>query len=373
MANAHSPLLPDFDGPCLVNLVPALFTPAADRPSWFPAEVGDAGQVVLLVLDGLGHLQLEERRALAPTLWSAARSPLTSVAPSTTATALTSITTGLPPAVHGMVGYRVQRDGGVMNLLRWQLGGHDARQRVPARSFQTQPAFPGAPGDGAVPVVARADFAATGFTAAHLSGVAHHPWHTASGLVVEVRSLLAEGAPFVYAYYDGIDKVAHAKGLGAHYEAELAAVDQLVGDLAGALPPGAALVVTADHGQVDVGPSTEVLPAEVMDGVTLLSGEGRFRWLHTAPEATDDVAEAAREKFADVAWVRTREQLIDEHWLGGEPVPDVADRLGDVALVPFEATAFLDPADTGELRLAARHGSLTPAEMFVPLLTFAGQ
>ena len=70
----------------------------------------------------------------------------------------------------------------------------------------------------------------------------------------------------------------------------------------------------------------------------------------------------------DVAWVRTKEQIIEEGWLGGVPSPAVAARLGDVVLVPFAPTAFLDPADTGELRLKARHGSLTSAEMHVPLL-----
>jgi hypothetical protein len=68
--------------------------------------------------------------------------------------------------------------------------------------------------------------------------------------------------------------------------------------------------------------------------------------------------------------VRTAAEVVEEGWLGGQPTPTVASRLGDVALVPFEPTAFLDPADTGELRLAARHGSLTSAEMLVPLLAF---
>jgi hypothetical protein len=68
--------------------------------------------------------------------------------------------------------------------------------------------------------------------------------------------------------------------------------------------------------------------------------------------------------------VRTVAQVIEEGWLGGEPTPTVGERLGDVCLVPFEATAFMDPADTGELRLAARHGSLTEAEMNVPLLAW---
>jgi hypothetical protein len=109
-----------------------------------------------------------------------------------------------------------------------------------------------------------------------------------------------------------------------------------------------------------------------MDSVTLLSGEGRFRWLHVVPGATEDVAAAAAERYGNEAWVRTRDQIVDEGWLGGTPSPAVAARLGEVALVPFAPMAFLDPADTGELRLRARHGSLTPDEMLVPLLAWTG-
>jgi hypothetical protein len=127
-------------------------------------------------------------------------------------------------------------------------------------------------------------------------------------------------------------------------------------------------VVTADHGQVEVGSSVELIGAEIMEAVTLISGEGRFRWLHVRPGATEDVAAMASALHGDVAWVRTKEQLIADGWLGGVPSAEVAERLGDVVLVPFAPTAFLDPADTGELRLKARHGSLTAAEMYIPLL-----
>lgn len=364
-----APVLPDYAGPCLANVVPALLAAdGAPPPPWLPAPAAQARQVVLLVLDGLGWEQLGARRGLVPTLAAGTGGPITSVAPSTTAAALTSLATGLPPAVHGMVGYRVRVRGDVLNVLRWQLAGADARRSVPPRGFQPFPAFPrsGRP----VPVVTRADYGATGFTAAHLGGATLRGWHTAAELVPEVRALLGAGEPFVYAYYDGIDRVAHARGLDEHYEAELRAADRIVADLLGALPSGAALVVTADHGQVEVGPSVEVLGPEVMDGVELLTGEGRFRWLHARRGAVDDVAAAARACFGDVAWVVTLDEMVDEGWLGGEPVPDVADRLGDVALAPFTATSFLDPADTGEQRLVGRHGSLTPAEMLVPLLSW---
>ena len=281
---------------------------------------------MLLVLDGLGWEQLQARRSLAPTLSSAVGGPITSVAPSTTAAALTSLATGLPPAVHGVLGYRVQVHGQVMNVLAWRIAERDVRRSVRPRSFQPYPAFPGS--EGPVPVVVRAEYAPTGFTAAHLGQTTMHGWHTPSGLVVNVVDVVRGGAGFVYAYYDGVDRVAHARGLGPHYDAEVRFVDRLVGDLLEALPSGTVLVVTADHGQVDVGPAIEVLTGDVMDGVTLLSGEGRFRWLHARRGATEDVAAAARAAFGGVAWVRTREEMIEEGWLGGEPAPAVADRWG---------------------------------------------
>jgi predicted AlkP superfamily pyrophosphatase or phosphodiesterase len=373
-ATTPEPVLPDFGGRCLTEVVRLLLgegSREAEAPvaSWLPEPVHSARQVALLVLDGLGAHQLEARASrLAPVLGSGTGTTVTSVAPSTTAAALTSLATGLPPSVHGVVGYRVAVGEEILNVLAWRLGARDGRRLVPPRQFQPCPTFPANPGP--TPVVSRNEYAATGFTAAHLGDSPLYGWHTPAGLVVEVRQLLEHGVPFVYAYYDGIDRTAHACGLDGHYDAELRAVDRMVGDLLEVLPPGAVLVVTADHGQVEVGSSIEVLGDDVMAAVTLLSGEGRFRWLHARPGAKEDLLAVAAERYGDVAWVRDAEQIIDEGWLGGVPRADVRARLGDVALVPFVATAFLDPADTGEQRLVCRHGSLTPDEMSVPLLAW---
>jgi hypothetical protein len=373
-AHQPQPLSPDYEGAGLQAVVPSLLShvarpEASSLPGWFPAPIGAARQIVLLVLDGLGSEQLRTRRENTPVLSAAEGGSITTVAPSTTACALTTLATGKVPAEHGVLGYRLALDGKVMNVLQWSIGGRDARVKVPAQVFQPLPSFPGA--EGVVPVLTRHDYGPTGFTAAHLGRVELHRWHTPAGLVTGVRRLVSGGAPFVYAYYEGIDKVAHARGLGEHYDDELRAVDRLVGDVLDELPAGAVLVVTADHGQVDVGSSIEVLGEEIMREVTLISGEGRFRWLHVRPGAAADVAAAAAETYCHQAWIRTRDQVIDEGWFGGVPSPPVAARLGDVALVPFAPIAFLDPADTGELRLQARHGSLTPDEMLVPLLAWS--
>jgi hypothetical protein len=373
-----APVLPDYTGACLTSVVSALLSPppgdGAVAP-WVPGPVQGANQVVLLVLDGLGWEQLQRFEASAPTLAAATGGPITSVVPTTTATALTSLTTGAPPSVHGIVGYRLRVDvpgapaggtGEVMNILRWRTGRGDMRRQLPPPAFQSVAPF----GGRAVPAVTRSEFASTGFTAAHLTGVRLFGWSVPSALVVNVRRLLAQGETFVYAYYDGLDKVAHEHGLGDHYLQELTSVDRLVGDLLGVLPPGAVLAVTSDHGQVEVGSATRLPDPALFDMVELFSGEGRFRWMHVRPGSIDDAVAVAADAHGAEAWVRTQEQMVEDGWFGGPLAPEVARRLGDVALVAHAPVAFLDPADTGETRLMGRHGSLTSAEMTVPFLSW---
>jgi predicted AlkP superfamily pyrophosphatase or phosphodiesterase len=365
-----APVVPDYRGPCIAGLVPAILSRHSTDPglAWLPAEAKTAEQVVLLVLDGLGWEQLRQRPATAPWLCAMSGGPIASVVPTTTATALTSIATGTAPAKHGIVGYRLRVDDDeVLNVLRWTAGGRDVRHTVDPTRFQ-----PVVPFAGINPiVVTKAEFAATGFTTAHLRTARLRGWPVPSTLGVEIRAALAADETFVYAYYDGIDRVAHRYGFGEHYEAELRFVDWLVEDLCRSLPLGAALLVTADHGQVAVGPHKLTLPDKLLNELTLLSGEGRFRWLHTRPGGGDSVLEQAHQLYDDVAWVHTRQELIAECWFGGPLAPEVEHRLGDVALIARDPIAFTDPADTGENALVCRHGSLTPAEVWVPLLAWA--
>jgi len=363
------PLVPDYGGACIDGVVPAILGRRDRAPAWLPASVARAEQVVLLVLDGLGWDQLQERASLVPTLSAMEGGAITTVAPSTTATALTSLATGAHPAAHGVVGYRMRVMGtDVLNVLRWRtMNGDDARSTIPPENIQRLEPF----GGTKPPVVTRAEFAETGFTRAHLAGVRLLGYRVPSTLVTRVAHELGEGADFVYAYYDGVDKVAHEYGLGSYYEAELVAADRLVADVIAVLPAGAALLVCADHGQVDVGENVVALRREVMELASLLSGEGRFRWVHARAGCHDRLEEAVRRCHGDQAWVRTRDQAVGDGWFGGPLTPEVASRLGDVAIAARDPVAFLDPSDTGHIRLCSRHGSLTPAEILVPLLGIA--
>jgi hypothetical protein len=358
------PVLPDYPGGCITNIVPALLDGTVEAPTWLPAAALDADQVVLLVLDGLGWEQLQERRHLAPTLAGLVGGPITSVSPSTTATALTSIATGLTPGQHGVVGYRVAVDHEVLNVLRWTTPKGDARRRIDPHWFQPNAAFC----SQRPCIVTKAEFVSSGFSGAHLSEVRFNGYRVPSTLLVEVRQALQSGEPFVYAYYDGIDKVAHEYGLADHYDAELRAVDRLVADMLNELPSGAALVITADHGQVDVGDNLVDLHPDVTAQVSFQSGEGRFRWLHARPGRAEVLMEAARAHHGDTGWIRRRDETVEEGWWGDRVTDAARQRLGDVALVAREPVSYVDAADSGPFHLIGRHGSLTPAEMYVPLL-----
>ena len=365
---AEVPLLPDYGGACVSNIAAALLEPDDDVPSWLPAEVANAEQVVFLVVDGLGWDQWQDRAAGTPTLNRLTANPVTTVAPSTTATAMTSICTGLTPGEHGIIGYRMDMGGGeVLNVLKWSIVGRDSRSSIPPEKVQPHEAFFG----HRPAIVTRAEFKTSAFTQAHLDGVRFTGYRTTSTLVAEIGRALRRNEPFVYAYYDGVDKVAHEYGLGEIYDAELRFIDRLVADILDELPPGAALVVTADHGQVDVGDNIVQVAPEVMAQVASQSGEGRFRWLHARPGRVDELLAAATAHHSDTAWVVTQEQTVEEGWFG----PRISDaarlRLGDVALVARDDVAYFDKDDTGPYILIGRHGSLTRAEMLVPLFSHA--
>ena len=140
--NRPSRSCPTGTGPCLHRVVPTLLAHLAgpgrrlcrrgSPPRWpGPARSSSSCST------GSGAEQLRERSGLAPVLAVGAGAPITSVAPSTTACALTTLVTGKVPAEHGVVGYRVALDGDVMNVLQWS----DRRRRRPdARAGTEVPA-----------------------------------------------------------------------------------------------------------------------------------------------------------------------------------------------------------------------------------------
>jgi hypothetical protein len=363
------PVIPDYSGANLTGIIPGcLLGTSGRRPHWFPQPLQDAERIVLLVIDGLGYEQLQRHAHIAPNLMSLVGGSITTIAPSTTASALTSLVTGASPAEHGIVGYRMDMGDSVMNSLRWWSDTRDLRKVHPPASVQPIPPFVGM----TIPVVSRAELEGSAFTEAHLRGSRPCGWRAASSIVAQCASLISSGEKFVYAYYDGVDKIAHERGFGAYYDAEIAATDWLVGSLLNTLPSGTTLAITADHGQVQVDDNVVHLSDDIKATLHHQSGEGRFRWLHAKRGQESELLQIATDSYSDIAWVASRDQVVEEAWLGpargGRIADQVKRRLGDVALVPFTATTFDDPLDSGPFSLVCRHGSLTADEMFVPFL-----
>ncbi len=252
----------------------------------------------------------------------------------------------------------------MVNLLQWAAAGQDRRRSQPPRDIQRYPAFMGE----AVPVVMPNELGRTAFTEGHLRGSRAVGYRSTSSLPIVVRDEIQAGERFVYAYYGGVDKIAHERGFGDFYDAELRTADRLVADLLDLLPAGVVLLVTADHGQVQVGDNIITPSAELLSLVTLQSGEGRFRWLHARRGARDDLYEAASAEFGDTAWVMRRDEIIAEGWFGASVPLPIANRLGDIAIVAREPVSYHDPLDGGPFELICRHGSMTSAEIFVPLV-----
>jgi hypothetical protein len=382
-------VVPDYQGRCITNLVPSIYRSLASSPdpafagkvddllkregigesqagSILPETLDGIDSVVLLVLDGLGYRQLIDRVGQLEHIAQMKLEMVHSVAPTTTACALTSLTTGLAPSRHGLVGYRMRiGSAAIMNTLKWATD-RDCSVKVP----EPKTLQPHEPFFGLRPmVVTKALYDNTGFTKAHLRNVRTRYWRTLSQIVSTVADLRKENERFIYLYYEGLDTTAHEYGLGDHYERELEFIDYLVGQLMKVIGKNTALLITADHGQVEVLDPPIHLHSEILSKVLYQSGEGRFRWLHLKVGKTDEVASLCERYYGDLCRVLTREEMLEAKLLGPSMQPEVALRLGDVALIATKPVAFYDPCDTGPFELVCRHGALTAEEIEVPLLS----
>jgi hypothetical protein len=323
----------------------------------------------VLIIDGLGWELLHAHQDRAPFLASLAGRPLTAGFPATTATSLASLGTGLSPAGHGLLGYQVlvPGTGRLLNHLRW-TDQVDPRVWQPGRTAYERAAAAGV----RVAYVASRQYANSGLSAATTRG-AHYTWADGLGQLVaqtEVASRAGDRA-YVTVYHPDLDSTGHLFGAGSSaWCHQLRFVDALAERVAEALPPGAALYVTADHGMTNPAERVDAeTTEELRDGVALLGGEPRARHVYTAPGAAADVLAAWRETLGDRAWVLPREEAVAAGWFGVGP-PEMLPRIGDVLAVPFADLAIVAPqAEPLESNLIGMHGSMVSAEQLVPLLT----
>lgn len=346
-------------------------------------ELAGVKRVAVLLVDGLGYRLLPkaapEGGALADVLAGRLGSlrPLTAGFPSTTPVSLVTLGTGMPPGAHGVVGFTLNVPGTqrVLNHIRWD-GDPD-----PALWQPLETRFQRAAADGvAVTVVSRPEYAGSGLTDSAFRGAKYRPGADPDEVAKGMRAALLEGErSFVYGYLPDVDSNGHHHGIGSpQWLSAAARADRLVAMLADGLPSDTAVLVTADHGMIDVPDDARVdvraFP-ELRRGVRLIAGEPRVRYVHALPGAAGDVRDAWRGALADRdVLVLTREEAVDTGWFGPVP-PEHLDRLGDVIAVCKGRTVILhvpesDMEATDKLR--GYHGSITADEMEIPLIAIRG-
>ncbi len=366
----NAPVLPQYGRATLADLLPSvrarLSGVGEDRLG-----LPEADRYVVLLVDGLGDVLLSDAVDTAPFLSAHRSRRLTSGVPSTTVSSITSLGTGLTPGQHGMVGYSFREPGGqILNALTWDVEV-DPFDLQPQATELERLAWAGV----TVSSVAPARFDRTGLTNVALRGgtflgVANeHDEHRRIALTVQAATASVQS--FVYAYERHLDHTGHGKGCWSpEWIEQLARVDAFSADLRAALPDDVVLMITGDHGMVNV-PQERFYTVEdypgLMDDVVSMGGEGRLRQLYVRDGAADAVRDRWAALLGDDAWVVTRGEAIQAGWFG--PVLDRnTSRIGDVLVAMATDGAVMTRALDHEYGLIGMHGSLTEAEMAVPLV-----
>ncbi|GHD50586.1 alkaline phosphatase family protein [Streptomyces galbus] len=372
---------PQYGSGSLADLLPTLAA-GAGVPGLTATieELAPADRNCVFLVDGLGWEQLRAHPDEAPFLTSllpASRGgtgrPITAGYPATTATSLASVGTGLPPGAHGLPGYTVRNPetGELMNQLRWQPWS-------PPGAWQPYPTVFQLAHDAGVHAaqVSSPTFQNTPLTKVALSGGTFHGRLTGEERVDFAAEQLAAGdRALVYTYYAELDGAGHRYGVASDtWRGQLMYVDRLAQRLAEQLPPRSALYVTADHGMVDI-PFDEEHRIdfdedwELRAGVALLGGEGRARHVYAVPGAANDVLTCWREVLGEQFWVASRDEAIAAGWFGPRIDERVYARIGDVVAAAHDDVLLIaSEREPKESAMVGNHGSLTPAEQFVPLL-----
>ena len=396
--------IPDYHGGSIVNLMASLTEAVGgSAPAPYPPLQGiDTGSwrrssaVILLVIDGLGYeLVRGTRGAFAQHL--AGR--LTSVFPSTTATAVTTYLTGLAPQQHGLTGWNMyfRELGSVVSVLPFverggkvPLGkGIDAAELLGAASLSARLPV-------RMHVVSPRRIVHSDFNVAYTDGARRHGYESLKEMFQILAQLVKEdkesprslpsnalvgggggaGRRYLYAYWPELDHLAHEQGIGSRAAAaHLAELDEAFGHFLRRIEGSdATVIVTGDHGIIDSDPGQEIdLAAHPRLAQMLLlplCGERRVPYCYVQPgqgAAFEDYVANELEAYAECHASAT---LIDQGYFGlGTPHPRLAERIGHYTLIMKDRYVLKDSV-AGERwhTQVGVHGGTSETEMYVPLI-----
>ena len=351
------------------------------------------GPVILFLVDGLGWAQLQgwAQRSASPAsrTWKASGRPITTVFPSTTTAALTSIATGVPPARHGLVGYRqyLPRWGVVADMLRMSPVGVNVPDALigPNWSPELLTGTVNLAGRGVrVTALSRDRFQGTGFSRLLYSGAEFVGYATATDLAHELTGLLSRPSPpdLISVYWDELDTIQHLHGPRPELiDLELERVAMLLEFVASHADPRtgreATVLITGDHGQVPATPSarlrleqSEAIARELARPPT---GDRRAGLLAARPGRADALAAELARFLPDGSQVIPAEQALASGLFGDEPYhAELRERIGDLVVLVHSPACltYLPPGAAEPARhLFGAHGGLEAEELIVPLVS----
>ena len=289
--------------------------------------------------------------------------------PSTTATSLSTLGTGVLPGVHGMLGYTVRvprSDNRLLNALKWD-------ERVDPVMWQKVPTlFERAVLAGvSVTHVAAKRYEGSGFTQAALRGAKYVGANGVDEMATAVSAALKPQPSFVYTYLNTLDSAGHSDGVGSDkWLTALQQVSEFITKVKQLAPAGTRIWVTSDHGMVN---STEQVilgqDNKLLENVTLIGGEPRARHIYIKEGAASETIAQWQEFFGNKARVLSKESAIKDGLFGPVVTEDSHDRLGDLIAIANNDLILVDPARVREeSSMVGHHGGVTDIEVEIPLL-----
>ena len=325
---------------------------------------------VLILIDGMGQDAVNKYADQFPIFDELKQvKKLYTNFPSTTATSLSTLGTGVLPGVHGMLGYTVRvprSDNRLLNALKWD-------ERVDPVMWQKVPTlFERADLAGvSVTHVAAKRYEGSGFTQAALRGAKYVGANGVDEMATAVSAALKPQPSFVYTYLNTLDSAGHSDGVGSDkWLTALQQVSEFITKVKQLAPAGTRIWVTSDHGMVN---STEQIilgqDNKLLENVTLIGGEPRARHIYIKEGAASETITQWQEFFGNKARVLSKDTAIKDGLFGPVVTEDSHDRLGDLIAIANNDLILVDPARVREeTSMVGHHGGVTDIEVEIPLL-----
>jgi len=380
-------ITPDYSGAGIANLMASVAEGlgAGEQPypaaSLLPSSVlGGAKNVLLFVIDGLGYNYLATR-GRGSYLARRMLGRLTSVCPSTTASAIPTFLFGLPPQQHGFTGWFTyfRELGDVLAVLPFRpRHGGESLGRLgisPVDLCGCEPLFGRL--RARVSVVMPEWIAGSDFNKAFHHAARILPYRGMREFFAKsALGVKQDGRNYVYAYWPEFDALAHEHGVASsavfeHFEQLDEMLQALVRDISGT---DTAIVVTSDHGFIDSPVEHTVMLAdhpELADSLVLpLCGEPRLAYAYLRCGRERQFTDYIASELSHCVDLYPSRALLEQGWFGlGEPHPRLGERIGDYVLVMKGTHKIKDRilGDHPHSHLGV-HGGVSAQEMYVPLI-----